>query len=77
MKSIISIAIVFLLFTFQANAQKEVPNISVKALDGSSINMDEITKEKGVKIISFWATWCKPCLDNFEKYFLIKSNSCI
>jgi len=58
-----SIVAVFLMFTLQANAQKEIPNISVKNLDGSSLNMDEISKEKGVKIISFWATWCVPCVN--------------
>ncbi|WP_298512362.1 TlpA disulfide reductase family protein [uncultured Kordia sp.] len=66
MKSIMSIAIVFLMFTLQANAQKEVPNISVKNLDGSSLNMDEITKGEGVKIISFWATWCVPCINELD-----------
>jgi len=25
-----------------------------------------------VVYLSFWATWCKPCLDNFEKYRQIK-----
>ncbi|QHI38513.1 Thiol-disulfide oxidoreductase ResA [Kordia antarctica] len=66
MKSIISIAVVFLLFTLHANAQKEIPNISVKTLDGTSLNMDEITKVKGVKIISFWATWCVPCINELD-----------
>jgi thiol-disulfide isomerase/thioredoxin len=66
MKSIISIIVVFLMFTLQANAQKKIPNISVKNLDGSSLNMDEITKEKGVKIISFWATWCVPCINELD-----------
>lgn len=61
-----SFAIVFLMLTFQANAQKEIPNISVKDLDGNSLNMDEITKEKGVKIISFWATWCVPCINELD-----------
>lgn len=58
-----SIVVVFLMFTIQANAQKKVPNITVKNLDGSSLSMNEITKEKGVKILSFWATWCVPCIN--------------
>ncbi len=66
MKSIMSFVIVFLAFTLHANAQKEIPNISVKDLDGNSLNMDEITKEKGVKIISFWATWCVPCINELD-----------
>lgn len=61
-----SIVIVFLMFTIQANAQKEIPNISVKDLDGTTLNMDKITKQKGVKIISFWATWCVPCINELD-----------
>ncbi|MCH2196354.1 TlpA disulfide reductase family protein [Kordia sp.] len=66
MKSIMSIVVVFLMYTLQANAQKEIPNVSVKKLDGSSLNMDEITKTKGVKVISFWATWCVPCINELD-----------
>lgn len=61
-----SIVAVFLFCTIQANAQKEIPNITVKKLNGSSISMDEITSEKGVKIISFWATWCVPCINELD-----------
>ncbi|WP_430409895.1 TlpA family protein disulfide reductase [Kordia sp.] len=66
MKSIMSIVAVFLFCTMQANAQKKIPNITVEELNGSSISMDEITSEKGVKIISFWATWCVPCINELD-----------
>ena len=66
MKSIMSIVAVFLLCTIQANAQKEIPNVTIKKLNGSAISMDEITSEKGVKIISFWATWCVPCINELD-----------
>jgi len=61
-----SIVIVFLMFTIQANAQKEIPNVTIKKLDGSAIDMKEITQEKGVKILSFWATWCVPCINELD-----------
>ncbi|MEM6717888.1 MAG: TlpA disulfide reductase family protein [Bacteroidota bacterium] len=61
-----SIVIVFLMCTIQANAQKNVPNITVKNLDGSTLNMDKITKSKGVKILNFWATWCVPCINELD-----------
>lgn len=66
MKSIMSIIAVLLFCTIQANAQKEIPNITVKKLNGTSISMDEITSEKGLKIISFWATWCVPCINELD-----------
>ncbi|WP_040559755.1 TlpA disulfide reductase family protein [Kordia algicida OT-1] len=66
MKSIMSIVVVFLMFTIQANAQKEIPNVTIKNLDGSAISMKKITEEKGVKILSFWATWCVPCINELD-----------
>ncbi|KAB8156187.1 redoxin domain-containing protein [Kordia sp. TARA_039_SRF] len=61
-----SFVAVFLLFTIQAAAQKEIPNIEVKNLDGTSLDMNQITQEKGVKILSFWATWCVPCINELD-----------
>ncbi|EDP95522.1 hypothetical protein KAOT1_21761 [Kordia algicida OT-1] len=61
-----SIVVVFLMFTIQANAQKEIPNVTIKNLDGSAISMKKITEEKGVKILSFWATWCVPCINELD-----------
>ncbi|MEM6687397.1 MAG: TlpA disulfide reductase family protein [Bacteroidota bacterium] len=66
MKSIMSIVVVFLMFTIQANAQKEIPNVTIKNLDGSAINTTDFTQEKGVKILSFWATWCVPCINELD-----------
>jgi thiol-disulfide isomerase/thioredoxin len=66
MKSIMSFVAVFLLFTIQATAQKEIPNVEVKNLDGTSLDMNQITQEKGVKILSFWATWCVPCINELD-----------
>lgn len=66
MKSIMKIAIACVFFVLQAHAQKEIPNVAVEKLDGTSINMDQITKEKGVKILSFWATWCVPCINELD-----------
>lgn len=66
MKPIMSFVAVFLLFTIQAAAQKEIPNIEVKNLDGTSLDMNQITQEKGVKILSFWATWCVPCINELD-----------
>ena len=40
----------------------KLPNITIKTLDGQSINTSELQNEGNPMIISFWATWCKPCL---------------
>ncbi len=47
------------------NAQKNYPNITLKNLDGKDVNLVEKSKEKMI-VVSFWATWCGPCIQELE-----------
>ena len=40
---------------------KQVPSVSIKDIDGKTINTGELSNDGKPIIISFWATWCKPC----------------
>ncbi len=47
-----------------AKAQKEraLPIVDVKTLDGKTISTKAFSNDGKPMIISFWATWCKPCI---------------
>ena len=59
---------VFILFLLQLsffNAQ-ELPDISLKNTDGESVSIKELTQSDTIKILSFWATWCVPCINELD-----------
>ena len=42
---------------------KKLPSTSVKTLDGQTINTAELSNDGKPMIVSFWALWCKPCIN--------------
>lgn len=58
---ILSAAIIFSLTSFKKSGGDKLPSATVKKLDGSTINSNTFSNDGKPIIISFWATWCKPC----------------
>jgi cytochrome c biogenesis protein CcmG, thiol:disulfide interchange protein DsbE len=41
---------------------KVIPNVTIKDIKGDPFKTENISNDGKPVIISFWATWCKPCI---------------
>jgi len=49
-------------FTVSSFAQnRTLPSVKIKNLKGSLVDIQTIENDGNPIVISFWATWCKPC----------------
>lgn len=58
--------LLFFIFAFATiNAQNTLPSLSLKTIDGKTVNTEELSKD-GPIVISLWATWCVPCKNELD-----------
>ena len=73
MKPTCSLVVIFLCYIASLFAQdqavtnpvglKKIPSVELKTLDNKTFNTSNISNNGKPIIISFWATWCKPCVN--------------
>ena len=61
--------IVFILISVNVHAQNnqpDLPKVDIKDLTGKTINTSSLLDGDSPVILSFWATWCSPCIKELD-----------
>lgn len=59
------ISALFILSALLINSQ-ELPDLTLDDVEGNSVSVKELAESDGIKIFSFWATWCVPCINELD-----------
>ena len=60
-KIILSIFTIVLFSISSFSQDRNLPSVKVKDLKGKLVNIQNLSNDDNPIVISFWATWCKPC----------------
>lgn len=47
-------------------AQKTIPNVNLTTLEGTSVALQKEIDKNKITVLSFWATWCVPCINELD-----------
>ena len=58
--------IVICLYSTLIFGQNNLPKVQLKSLNGEFVDLENIVKKDQVLVISLWATWCVPCINELD-----------
>ena len=61
-----SLSILFILLSVNSLSQNIAPNTKLKNLESEFIYTNDVLTENNFYIVSFWATWCIPCINELD-----------
>ena len=61
-----SLSILFILLSVSSLSQNIVPNTKLKNLESEFIYTNDVLTKNNFYIVSFWATWCIPCINELD-----------
>ena len=71
-KILFTLVIASLTASISFSQNRTLPNIELKNLNGTKFNITQIENEGSPIVISFWATWCKPCKKELNNIMKLK-----
>lgn len=63
---ILFVLVTSLLFSSLSTDGGKFPSAQLKNLEGEAVEISDITSTHKKTIISFWASWCKPCKNEMD-----------
>ncbi|MFP4469274.1 MAG: TlpA family protein disulfide reductase [Bacteroidales bacterium] len=71
MKKLFSLLVLMMLISLaygqdNLDALFKLPEVNIQTIDGKPFNTKNITNDGKPIIITFWATWCKPCMKEHD-----------